>query len=184
MLWFAAKLYGSFSRQWINPLICKIAAHVMMWPALHKKCSPFNARLVFVTHFWPILVLVWMVHCRDSDPESERINTVLPLRGINPRIDHLLPGSHMSFLWSAWHSCTESIQKYSSYRAAHAFCLFILCQCLRQPNICVCVWYCCFELIFFTLWQLPRHVQTAVYEESKLEKKRRNVLFNHKEPGL
>lgn len=109
-----------------------------------KKCSPFNARLVFVIHFWPILVLVWMVHCRDSDPESERINTVLQLRGINPQIDHLLPCSHMSFLWSAWHSCTESIQKYSSYRAAQqedAVFLFIMCQCLHQPRstfACVC----------------------------------------------
>lgn len=28
-----------------------------------------------------------------------------------------------------------------------------------------------------------RHVQTAVYEKSG-EKKRCNVLFNHKEPGL
>lgn len=36
---------------------------------------------------------------RDSNPESERFNTTLPLSGINPQIDHLLPCSHMRFFF-------------------------------------------------------------------------------------
>lgn len=164
-------IYSSFIRQWIHSLICNIAVHVTGYSfvSFAYKCSPFNANhFSSITNTGGCHSLVanpspgMMVCCRDSNPESERINTMLPLSGINPQIDHLLPCSHMSFLWSAWHSCTESILK-NSCRAEgeHAFPFF----------------YCAPGFA-------PRHVQTAVYEESKLERKSCYILFNHKEPEL
>lgn len=133
---------GSYDSRSLHDCQLWIETHPLMLEGFHSVLSSCLS--------W------WMVHCRD--PESEGINAMLSLSGINPGIVHLLPRSAWA-LYDRHDVATRDLFKSTLVLVRHIMrrgfcpCSFIaatVCTTAEPMWVCVCVWYCRCEVVFCT----------------------------------